>query len=109
MSAGEAGLELACALAQEQVDGPAVERRAQLGDARVHVGRRGAQLGEDVLDDLVGAVRARVERAEHEVRGVDALLGRVVQLPGDPLALGLHRQALGLGALLAQRNSSSDA
>ena len=36
---------------------------------------------------------AAVERGEHEVRGVHALLGRVVQLPRDALALGLRRPA----------------
>ena len=48
------------------------------------------------------AVDLALQRAEHEVRGVDALLGGVVQLPRDPLALALHRQALGAQALVAQ-------
>lgn len=36
-----------------------------------------------------------LERAEHEAGRVDALLGGVMQLPGDALALALDRQPLG--------------
>ncbi len=43
-----------------------------------------------------------LERADEQMRGVDALLGGVVQLPGDAAALGLDRQPLALVALARQ-------
>ena len=46
-------------------------------------------------DGLVQRRRdAPVQRRHEQVRGVQALLGGVVQLPGDALALGLDRQPL---------------
>ena len=43
-----------------------------------------------------------LQRRDEQVRGVQALLGGVVQLPRDPLALGLDRQPLTGGALERQ-------
>jgi hypothetical protein len=91
------------ALLEQALDGASLQRRAQFRDACVHVGARGAQLREGVRHQLV--LRARdlaLQGADDEVRGVDALLGGVVQLPGDPLALALDREALGPHPLAAQ-------
>ena len=58
---------------------------------------------ERVADELgLRAGDLALQRAEHEMRGVDALLGGVVQLPRDPLTLALDREALGAQALAAQ-------
>ena len=45
---------------------------------------------------------AAVHRSHEQVRGVQALLGGVVQLPRDTLALRLDRQPLARGALRRQ-------
>ena len=97
------GRELVGALAQGVVEPAALQRRAQLGQARVHVRGGGLELDRGTRDDpLQRLADAAGERGDEQVRGVQALLGRVVQLPGDPAALGLDREPLALRALVRE-------
>ena len=52
---------------------------------------------------------APLERADEQVGGVQALLGGVVQLPGDAPALGLDRQPLARARSSDSRRSASAA
>ena len=65
--------------------------------------RGGLQLDRGAGDDRRHARRhPALQRADEQVRGVQALLGRVVQLPRDPAALGLDREPLALAALVSE-------
>jgi hypothetical protein len=94
------GCKLGGAQLERLMQRPAFEWGPQLCEARVHLGCRRLELHRRAADGSVELVRhASVQRADEQVSGVQPLLRRIVQLPRDPLPLGLDREPLALGAL----------
>ena len=98
------------ALPYEDIEATTVGRRLKLADARIHIGRRRLQLAQRLVDCRNGAgIDAVAHRAEQQVGRVDALLGRVVQLPCDPAPLAVDREGPGALLFAAQADQGSDA
>ena len=97
-------------LAERLVQRASLERRLQFGEAGVHLRGGGLELTQHLRGGVAQpALGVSGDGAEHQMRRMDALLGGVVQLPGDTPALGLDGQPLGSAALDAQRRTASAA